>query len=785
MASFTFQLHDIQLYDQGYLLFGRDKQGDTVSVHLSSGAEVYFYLRLRDRAQGSDVSDPELHQLKSVLNNKLREKLSLNSTRHNCSAMQCACENKVFVDNQFGPDMSSICKEKLDRMLQKDGRRGDVEPIYRVEREKGRSIIGYEPNDSTFVRLTLRSYGMLKVLKSLFMKSKPLMKAWEPFEIGLDPLVRFMADMNIVGHGFINVRQSDHVPARERVTRCNREVKSCQSKITALKEEESGLSNYPVRMLSFDIECCSFRSLNAFPDAKKGDPVIQIGVVGETLFSTTSDAPRCIVFCLDKVDPIPNGEVQCFKTEQELLRAFYQYVIVEFEADIVTGYNSNQFDMPYILERAEQLKLREFRTFSKMTKRSIRHWKQKFESAQAGTRITDQYNTPGLVMFDVFNYVKKTMNLRSYSLNNVAIAVLKDEKKDDMKYSDIPIFQRQGPDKRAIIAKYCMQDTLLVSKLINVRKMLVNNIEFSRICGVLLQHSFEKGVSFKILRKVLQDTTVDKFYIPTFERNEDGEQIVPYYDAIVNEKAEYEDDEGQGEVGTKRKKQLRMTDMFAVKKKKNHSWTKKYNMNAREKPKASRRLKFQGAFVLDPKSGFHEDIVATLDFASLYPSEMRMHNMCPSTLLQSHEHAASIGLVLGRDYEEVASGFLFVTKNVRQGVLPRIETELHAARKAAKGELKAAKKAGDAMLTSVYDGKQLAIKLVMNSIYGTIGSRKSMLNALPVAVSITAQGRYHIMATKRWVEKNFRVNFCKDAPGRANVVYGDTGKCFTTFISSP
>lgn len=43
--------------------------------------------------------------------------------------------------------------------------------------------------------------------------------------------------------------------------------------------------------------------------------------------------------------------------------------------------------------------------------------------------------------------------------------------------------------------------------------------------------------------------------------------------------------------------------------------------------------KFEGAFVLDPVRNFYEVPVATLDFASLYPSIMRAHNLCYSTLI--------------------------------------------------------------------------------------------------------------------------------------------------------
>lgn len=734
--------------------------------------ETFFYARKRDHGS---LTQEEADQFTKQLNSKLCNRLRYIQQREGgapCEAKQCGCDNGVRIHNQYGPDMVSMCKNEMRQFMksvntQKDGKLVAITGNTVV---KGQSIIGYEAQQSDFAKVYVRSYGLLKLLKSQFMRDQFLCAQWEPFELSLEPITRFMADLNLVGHGFLEIRDYVEVSTGDRVTHSSREVKlgkAYATSIVALEKEPSGKSNYPVHMLSFDIECCSFRGKNIFPNAKNDDPVIQIGVVAEKLFAETDDR-RSIVFCLDETSPIETGEILSFATEKELLEAFYTFAIKEFQADIVAGYNSNQFDMPYILDRAYMLNLRQYKTFSKMKSRSIRHWEQKFESAQAGTRITHQYNTPGLVMFDVFNYVKKTMNLRSYSLNNVAIAVLKDEKKDDMKYSDIPIFQKAGPEKRAIVAKYCLQDTVLVSKLIHVRKMLVNNIEFSRICGILLQHSIEKGVSYKILRKVLQYTIPDHYFIPTFQKNADGEQIVPYYNDIDNPKAEYEgQEEGKKEV----KKQKLLKDFFVGggSKKKTQA---KYKAKKTAEKGEDKRLKFQGAFVLDPKSGLHEDIVATLDFASLYPSEMRMHNMCPSTLLKSHEHAASLGFVKDRDYEEVASGFLFVRKEKRQGVLPRIETELHSERKAAKGQLKSAKKAGDAMLTSVYDGKQLAIKLVMNSCYGFLGSRTSAITALPIAVSITAQGRYHIMETKRWVERNFKVNFCKDAPGRVTVVYG-------------
>ena len=36
--------------------------------------------------------------------------------------------------------------------------------------------------------------------------------------------------------------------------------------------------------------------------------------------------------------------------------------------------------------------------------------------------------------------------------------------------------------------------------------------------------------------------------------------------------------------------------------------------------------------MIEPKKGFYREPVATLDFASLYPSIMMAHNLCYSTL---------------------------------------------------------------------------------------------------------------------------------------------------------
>ena len=44
--------------------------------------------------------------------------------------------------------------------------------------------------------------------------------------------------------------------------------------------------------------------------------------------------------------------------------------------------------------------------------------------------------------------------------------------------------------------------------------------------------------------------------------------------------------------------------------------------------------KYEGAFVLDPIRDYYKVPIATLDFASLYPSIMMAHNLCYTAMIR-------------------------------------------------------------------------------------------------------------------------------------------------------
>lgn len=71
--------------------------------------------------------------------------------------------------------------------------------------------------------------------------------------------------------------------------------------------------------------------------------------------------------------------------------------------------------------------------------------------------------------------------------------------------------------------------------------------------------------------------------------------------------------------------------------------------------------------------------IATLDFASLYPSIMMAHNLCYTTLL-APSSIAKEGLT-EEQYIKTPSGNFFVKKELREGLLPEILNDLLSARK--------------------------------------------------------------------------------------------------------
>ena len=483
----------------------------------------------------------------------------------------------------------------------------------------------------------------------------------------------------------------------------------------------SGNTGKPAKvpLMCVDIEACPGPNME-FPSASR-DPVLQIAAVVDSDVFSPCNKTKMHIFALgqlaptlpklDEFDPA-DVKAHAYETEQEMLLAFAKFTR-KVNPDIVSGWNINGFDLPYLHDRHETL-------FQDPPKYGKNNCNLRSYTKKNGVR---SFFMHGRVVVDLLDVWRKEHTERSYKLVEIAKKYL-DATKAPVEYNEIRQLQltTQGRSK---MATYCVKDAWLVWKLSKSRKKWTNALEMSNVTFVPLQHVFTRGQQWKVYSLIARHASQASptVFIPT-------------------------------------------------------------------EPPAS-NSGYEGAVVIDPVPGFYTSCVSTVDFASLYPSIMIAFNMCYTNrrcCVTPFEMARSLGLpekaakvILG--YVGPAHGSMLraIPADAREyhrcgnadfskkttGLLPSILKTLLLNRKRAKKELSRAETDLD---RNILNGKQLALKLCANSLYGFTGTSMAlgMLPCPDIASSVTHMGRKLIVSTKRKCEARFGVQG----------VYGDTDSVF-------
>ena len=173
-----------------------------------------------------------------------------------------------------------------------------------------------------------------------------------------------------------------------------------------------------------------------FP-AVEGDITIQIGC---SLINYGEQKPyKNIIFTLNtcnKITSIPNTTVIAVKDEKKLLMKFNKLILNE-DPSIITGYNIDNFDTPWLMKRAKELNISyKFNKLSKF-KDYVCELKQKSQKSAVGQLITvDFVNIPGRIQLSFEELVQKGYNLDSYKLDNVSAHFIKSKIKSIEKKSN-------------------------------------------------------------------------------------------------------------------------------------------------------------------------------------------------------------------------------------------------------------------------------------------------------------------------------------------------------------
>lgn len=185
---------------------------------------------------------------------------------------------------------------------------------------------------------------------------------------------------------------------------------------------------------------------------------------------------------------------------------------------------------------------------------------------------------------------------------------------------------------------------------------------------------------------------------------------------------------------------------------------------------------YDGAVVIEPTRGYYDENspVTTLDFSSLYPSIMMSYNLCYSTLIPRSDWANHDDSIY---HTTPYDNCRFVNSNVKRGILPRILEQVVGKRKEVRAVLE---KEPDPLRKAILDGRQNALKVTANSVYGFTGALVGKLPCIEISASVTAYGRQMIMTTKKFIEDNYtKGNGYEDD---AQVIYGDTDSVMVIFI---
>lgn len=169
--------------------------------------------------------------------------------------------------------------------------------------------------------------------------------------------------------------------------------------------------------------------------------------------------------------------------------------------------------------------------------------------------------------------------------------------------------------------------------------------------------------------------------------------------------------------------------------------------------------KYKGGLVVEPKAGYHFN-VAVLDFASLYPSIIKVHNLSYETVRCVHEECRS-NTIPGTNH-------WVCTK--RRGISSLVIGSLRDLRvKYYKSLSKSKELSMDER--NLYHVVSQALKVILNASYGVMGAEIFPLYCLPVAEATAALGRHMIGST---------IKKCNELG--IEVVYGDTD---SVFLRSP
>jgi len=446
--------------------------------------------------------------------------------------------------------------------------------------------------------------------------------------------------------------------------------------------EWADLLNQPIpkiKRLAVDIEVEAV--VGRIPDPKVAEKkVTAIGFKGsngfDQIFVLKTEGTKQGIDELDKSIKIVFYDLD--KEKQMIQDAFD--IIKEFP--FVITYNGDEFDLPYLYNRAERLGIKNSMNPLYMMRNSA--------TLKKGVHL-DLYRTFSNRAFQIYVFSQKYTN---FSLNSVSKALLDKEKIDyGLEFDQLTLYQT---------ANYCYNDALLTYELTSFNNDLLMNmlVIIARIGRMPIDDIARMGVSQWIRSLLYYEHRKRNCLIPKREELERRSEGV-MSDAVIKDK------------------------------------------------------KFRGGLVIEPKEGIHFDVVV-MDFASLYPSIIKVRNISYETVRCPHEECKKNTIPQTNHWacskkNGLTSMIIGSLRDLRVNYyksLSKKETLTEEQRQQ-------------------YTVISQALKVILNASYGVMGAEIFPLYFLPAAEATTAIGRHTILET---------IKKCEETG--IEVLYGDTDSLF-------
>ena len=461
-----------------------------------------------------------------------------------------------------------------------------------------------------------------------------------------------------------------------------------------------------VNVVNFDIEVASD---DGFPTPEEAAyPIISIAL-------KSSKSTIYQVWGLDHYDPAKSeldldGSLiqyhQC-KTEAELLVKFINYWNKNWP-DLITGWNTRFFDIPYLVNRIRNLggeeHVRKLSPWKMVNERNI------FKGGRElpGYEIVGIQQADYLELFQKFGYSYGAQE--SYKLDHIAYVVLGEKKLSYEEFGNLYTLYKENHQK---FIDYNIKDVQLVDRIDAKMGLISLALTMAYKGGVNVQDTF--GVT-NIWESIIYRRLLSKNIVsPIKQINK-----VPY--AVV------------GATETSKKNPAGVTS----------GWGSTGNHS------------IAGGYVKDPQVGGH-DWVVSFDLNSLYPNIIVQYNISPETLVKDYTNRFASGAnsylndyepgkKMSDEFSVTASGVPFMKD--KQGIIPELITEYYDERSQIKRKMLDAKsayeKTKDVRLESEInqlENNQMAIKILLNSLYGALANKyfKYFDNALAESVTLTGQ----------------------------------------------